>query len=59
MVPDISTSEIKPSDPKPSYQRKYDLNKNPMTQHGTYLDLTRVVFKDQLKIDDWAQSMSI
>ncbi|XP_059638796.1 uncharacterized protein LOC132281056 isoform X1 [Cornus florida] len=44
----------------PTWTRKDDLNKFPISQHGTYLDLTNVPYKDHLKtIDEWAQSLAI
>jgi hypothetical protein len=44
--------------PNLSYQRKW--YKEPVTQNETYLDLTNIPFKDQIKvINEWAQSLSI
>lgn len=57
-----SSSGIKtePDHPSPSYTRRDDMNKQTVAQHGTYLDLSHIPFKDQEKtVDDWAQSMSI
>ena len=56
-----STSNTKNEDePNPFFLRRDNLNKQNISQHGIYLDLRHVPFKDQEQtINEWAQSMYI